>query len=728
MTKSLAFCLMLAMAILPTGCQDPIAPDADPNPVDTSPWQPSTAKSFKTFSFKELPDSCKIDESRNTVSIKVPYGTRVDSLTPVFTQTGVSCVPASGVAMDFTRPVVYTLTSESKTTRAYTVSVLVTPMTPKAITSFSFPKTRSVGIIDTTHHTIAIDIPDSVDARALKPTIAHSGKSISPDTSAAQDFSKPIQYTVTATDGREQAYTVNARILKASRDVKINFASPLDRAEVGDSAIVAIVVSSTYQIASASVRAGNTTIPLSYGTYTDRGYSQKSWMGTFSLLAFPRGPLEFFATATDVFGNVSQAALSVNVDRKSSLTVLSPLEGDVANPTILVRAFASDDDPSSKTTLRVSFSGGGEVATGKDSISQTIDLSSVVGQSIQLVVSAFDSKSQQTSVSRTVFVEPSRKYLLRAKVPGAIWDASGTRILFVDRTGKVPVLKILDTASRIALTLDSTADVLGNNGFLAPNGAIYTKTLRSTASGQIFYGLFEWKNGHISKISDLSNLPSFRVTGDWAIYHDANGLFRRDLSNGTSTLIASNASSGENSIAFNGYVAYSSTPNNDVYLWDGNSSKMLIPHSSRNLASPVTDGINTVFLRRSSTNSGDELVLFDGTAETKLADSSTNPSTFPMGYAIAGGWVAFLKKDPFKTEQVWRRVRGTEEQVTFFAANSRIQLLQTDGTVVILCNQKRYAARPGSTPVEIGSTLGKPLDRAGKLLLTIGGTLFEVAP
>ena len=61
----------------------------------------------------------------NTVSLALPNGTNLSSLTPTITITGASVNPSSGVAQNFTSPVTYTVTAVDGTTKAYTVTAKV---------------------------------------------------------------------------------------------------------------------------------------------------------------------------------------------------------------------------------------------------------------------------------------------------------------------------------------------------------------------------------------------------------------------------------------------------------------------------------------------------------------------------------------------------------------------------------------------------------------------------
>jgi len=69
-----------------------------------------------------------IDEVNHTISLTVPYGTIVTSLTPtILVSEKASILPVTLVAQDFTNPITYTVTGENSSTEAYVVSVIVEP-------------------------------------------------------------------------------------------------------------------------------------------------------------------------------------------------------------------------------------------------------------------------------------------------------------------------------------------------------------------------------------------------------------------------------------------------------------------------------------------------------------------------------------------------------------------------------------------------------------------------
>ncbi|WP_164997839.1 S8 family serine peptidase, partial [Methanolobus psychrotolerans] len=173
----------------------------------------SSSKLITGFSFEELAVTGEINEAARTISITVPYGTDVKSLTPTIVHTGASITPGSGVAQDFTNPVTYTVAAEDETTRSYAVTVTSLLNPAKSITSFSFTDPTVAGVINEAARTISITVPYGTDVTGLTPTIVHTGASITPGSGVAQDFTNPVTYTVTAEDETTRSYAVTVTSL-----------------------------------------------------------------------------------------------------------------------------------------------------------------------------------------------------------------------------------------------------------------------------------------------------------------------------------------------------------------------------------------------------------------------------------------------------------------------------------------------------------------------------------
>jgi uncharacterized protein (TIGR02145 family) len=78
----------------------------------------------------------------------------------------------------------------------------------KAIVSFRLNSPYVFGAVDESAKTVTVTVPAGTSLTSLTPTVTITGSSISPNTGVAQNFSSPVTYTVTASDGSTQAYTV----------------------------------------------------------------------------------------------------------------------------------------------------------------------------------------------------------------------------------------------------------------------------------------------------------------------------------------------------------------------------------------------------------------------------------------------------------------------------------------------------------------------------------------
>lgn len=86
----------------------------------------SSAKAITAFSFSALSPVVNgtINEAAKTIAVTVPAGTNRTALVPTITISEKATIdPVSGLAKDFTSPVVYTVTAEDGSTVTYTVTV-----------------------------------------------------------------------------------------------------------------------------------------------------------------------------------------------------------------------------------------------------------------------------------------------------------------------------------------------------------------------------------------------------------------------------------------------------------------------------------------------------------------------------------------------------------------------------------------------------------------------------
>lgn len=207
---STLFCLMLLWVV---SCKK------DPDPIPKS-----AEKAISAFAFSALNPvvNASIDANTKAIMATVPVGTDVTKLVPTIAVSAKASVsPASGVAQDFSKAVVYTVTAEDGTSQAYTATISVSMSSAKDIKTFTFA-TLSPAVsctIDATARTITATLLTGTDVTKLVPTITLSEKAtVSPTSGVAQDFSKAVTYTVTAEDGSTQAYSTTITVEKPANN------------------------------------------------------------------------------------------------------------------------------------------------------------------------------------------------------------------------------------------------------------------------------------------------------------------------------------------------------------------------------------------------------------------------------------------------------------------------------------------------------------------------------
>jgi len=144
------------------------------------------------------------------ITVTVPYGSLLTALTPTITCTGASLSPETGVIQDFTHPVFYTVTALDKSQQIYTVTVDVAEPSGAMIVTFNIPGQEGATVIDRVNKTISVVMPSGTLLSPLSPIVTVPAEAtVNPVSEAPQDFTSPVEYTVTASDGvTRQTYTV----------------------------------------------------------------------------------------------------------------------------------------------------------------------------------------------------------------------------------------------------------------------------------------------------------------------------------------------------------------------------------------------------------------------------------------------------------------------------------------------------------------------------------------
>ncbi|KAF0198738.1 MAG: hypothetical protein FD166_990 [Bacteroidetes bacterium] len=105
----------------------------------------STEAEILTFELAEQTGPATINSGAATVNIEVAYGTVLTALTPTITVSANATIsPDSGITLDFTGPVTYTVTSESLSEKVWTVTVTVAPPPSINWANLQWPQSGSI--------------------------------------------------------------------------------------------------------------------------------------------------------------------------------------------------------------------------------------------------------------------------------------------------------------------------------------------------------------------------------------------------------------------------------------------------------------------------------------------------------------------------------------------------------------------------------------------------------
>jgi hypothetical protein len=161
------------------------------------------------FVLEEQTGPATIDGTAHTVEIEVEMGTDITALIPEITISDLASIyPESGVEMDFTNPVTYTVTAEDGTEQGWEITVNLVYNTETDFLAYSFPQQTGEANIDLVNHEISVEIGYDADIENLIATFELSFgatavvNGISQESAVTiNDFTNPVTYSITAEDG-----------------------------------------------------------------------------------------------------------------------------------------------------------------------------------------------------------------------------------------------------------------------------------------------------------------------------------------------------------------------------------------------------------------------------------------------------------------------------------------------------------------------------------------------
>jgi hypothetical protein len=438
------------------------------------------------------------------------------------------------------------------------------------------------------------------------------------------------------------------------------------------------------------------------------------WGTTLLLEGVPHGPVVLTVTARDVNGNVSTQSTQYFLDRLPKLTVIEPLDFTVARPQVRVRLLCHDDGSFCAIDVFGLSSGGGHF-TPRPEEPLDVVLTAQGGGIDTVLISARDSVGSGATARRIIPFETSQRLVEVAVAPGRILDASADRLLWADSAQ----IAIQDRASGGQTMIFGLQGKRVEQGFLTPSGALFEipRAFPSSANQ-----LFDWRGGTALSLGDIPQF-SLQVNGSFAAWYVNTQVFRRDLTAGTTTTVATDFNTGSLAVGPNGDVIYGS--GSELRRVRNGAVSVLVSDGFAHQRA-VTDGLHVVYDRYDLGPSNQHfLILNDDSVESVLAGPFANAGSGT--YAVTNGWIAYTRLT-FNLLQVWvRPPDGGETQASFLGNTSPIvERLASDGKVFFETFDRRYLAVPPYSPnsIDVSGPEGRGVFIDGQPFLVIGRSLF----
>lgn len=518
--------------------------------------------------------------------------------------------------------------------------------------------------------------------------------------------------------------------------ITVYVVAPVENQFIGDSLNLNLLIASKNTLSALRLVIGPTTIPLDISKLVlAGGGGTYRWNNRIALTGVPSGNFPMSVTATDVRNSVGSSTISVRHDIPPKINVSVPINDyDVFSGPIPLRITCVDAEKSSCAELTVNFSGIGatgalidrRVATGTSLIDVSVPIADWGVTSLTVQISAKDSSTQATSLERKILVANNPSLQRITTVPGFAIDVDGARVLYSMRPDSGAL--ILRSAAGVDETIFDSFKLKIWAGYLMPFGALF---LFSDNNAPISPLLREYRNGNLIALNGTTaRLVANGPFAAWT-YPPSSPLTFRDFTAGVQRTAVIGALQSFH-VSANGHIVYSLSADGPFLPPNGNQITFDSTDISRDVSAthlfPKTDGVKVVYTKRTVAPSGPNTftILWSATRQDTLAALRVTPAT--GNYDIADGWVAYQKPDATGALQVWTRSPGgTEKQVTFFAANSTVELIGPDGAVVFNNQGARYVARP---PYAMLTTLGdltpKVVLRNGEFLFLFGGSVFKL--
>ncbi|MCB2196498.1 MAG: T9SS type A sorting domain-containing protein [Bacteroidetes bacterium] len=187
---------------------------------------PSDENDILSFSFAEQTGIANISTVDHSVEIEVEFGTDLTSLIATFTLSDGATARIDAVHQvsgtttnDFSSMVTYTVYAENGDTQDWTVTVTEALNSANDILTFSFSEQNDAAVINSTNHTVQVELVPGSSLSSLIATFTLSENATAKigavnqvSGTTSNDFSNDVTYTIVAEDGSEQDWIVSVNV------------------------------------------------------------------------------------------------------------------------------------------------------------------------------------------------------------------------------------------------------------------------------------------------------------------------------------------------------------------------------------------------------------------------------------------------------------------------------------------------------------------------------------
>jgi hypothetical protein len=548
-----------------------------------------------------------------------------------------------------------------------------------------------------------------------------------PQIIAPGDTSAPKRWKLRFDPGVETfsfSLLVSAPYPVGSGSVYLSIEQPGPGQVVGDSVkVVARIDSASASVSSVVAIVGGVTVPMS-----SQGGAKPT--ATVNVAGLPRGNFTLRVRATTVYGDTGVASVTAYHGPLPGLTVMAPVSGTVARPTVRIDADCGGcKSITARVRLTTSFTYT-TVASGVGGIHADLSLAAYDGiHNLLLTFFAVDSANQTTSQTVEVPVESSARLTELASGGDRLLGFDDTRLLvgtedFTKTSSRPWYVRLADRATgaetQVATGTYATA-AMDYQAWRYSSGFVY---------GNIVIG------------QPAANLHGYytEIAGDWLTQIDGGEpghVTRLNLVTGAKEDLGGNTKSNTTPmVAENGDVVWASGGGAVLRAHAGAGAVQLVPTGPGTtfLHSPMTDGTNVAYLEV-PTNAPKRLKLvLSGGQIVTLGDVAPYQYGYlpHTDYELRNGWVAFLLPDAGAFRQVWTRSPAGElRQVTFYGSHSIIRALGRNGEVIYANGTSVYSAHYPYTAAPVRLFSDGPFYflrwNVDQLQLFLGRTAFDVS-